>query len=83
MISKMEHKIIEIIKDIIDDRGDDEVIKLENWNSGLKLREDLGFTSFELALLTVNIEEIYDVDIFEDGLVSSLGEILLILKANK
>lgn len=41
-----------------------------------RLREDLGFTSFDLAELTVKIEDEYDIDIFEDGLVNTIGEIL-------
>lgn len=41
-----------------------------------RLREDLGFTSFDLAELTVKIEDEFDVDIFEDGLVATVGEIL-------
>ena len=40
-----------------------------------KLREDLGLTSFDLAELTVKIEDEFDIDIFEDGLVSTVGEI--------
>lgn len=40
------------------------------------LREDLGFDSFELAELTVRIEAQFDVDIFEDGLITKVGEIL-------
>ena len=39
------------------------------------LREDLGFTSFDLAELTVNIEDEFDIDIFEDGFVNTVGEI--------
>ncbi|MBR1946712.1 MAG: hypothetical protein IKA35_01360, partial [Bacteroidaceae bacterium] len=35
----------------------------------------LGLTSFDLAELTVNIEAEFDVDIFEDGLVNTIGEI--------
>ena len=40
-----------------------------------KLREDLGLDSFNLAELTVHIEEEFGVDIFEDGIVSTIGEI--------
>ena len=39
------------------------------------LREDLELTSFDLAELTVNLEDEYDIDIFEDGLVNTVGEI--------
>ena len=40
-----------------------------------RLREDLAFTSFDLAELTVKIEDEFDIDIFEDGLVNTIGEI--------
>lgn len=40
------------------------------------LRRDLNFDSFELAELTVNIEDKFGVDIFEDGSVETVGEIL-------
>lgn len=40
-----------------------------------RLREDLGFTSLDLAELTVRIEERFGVDVFADGLVRSVGEI--------
>ena len=39
------------------------------------LREDIGFSSFDLAELTVNIEDEFDIDIFEDGFVNTVGEI--------
>ena len=41
-----------------------------------RLREDLNLTSFDLAELTVKIEDEFDIDIFEDGLVSTVGEII-------
>ena len=41
----------------------------------MKLREDLGLTSFDLAELTVKIEDEFEIDIFEDGLVNKIGEI--------
>ena len=33
-------------------------------NEGDKLRDDLGLTSFDLAELTVRIEDEFDIDIF-------------------
>lgn len=40
------------------------------------LRSDIGFDSLDLAELTVNVEEEYGVDIFEDGFVETIGDIL-------
>ncbi|THC67310.1 acyl carrier protein [Bacteroides fragilis] len=42
----------------------------------LMQRDDIGFTSFDLAELTVRIEDEFDIDIFEDGLVNTVGEII-------
>ena len=39
------------------------------------LRDDLGFSSFDLAELTVKIEDVFDVDIFKDGLINTVSEI--------
>ena len=36
------------------------------------LRSDIGFNSFDLAELTVRIEDEFDIDIFEDGIVSTV-----------
>lgn len=44
-------------------------------NESTRLREDLGLDSFNLAELTVHIEEEFGVDIFRDGLVNTLGEV--------
>jgi acyl carrier protein len=41
----------------------------------MHLRNDVGFDSLDLAELTVRIEAEYDIDIFEDGIVSVVGEI--------
>ena len=46
--------------------------KLKETNN---LRNDLGLTSFDLAELTVRLEDEFDIDIFEDGLVNTVGEI--------
>ncbi len=68
----MKEKVIEILKSIVLAKGKDIDFDI---NSKTKLREDLGLTSFDLAELTVKIEDKFDIDIFEDGLVSTVGEI--------
>lgn len=68
----MEQKVLEIINKI---RIAKNLEPVANLNVTNRLREDLNLTSFDLAELTVNIEEEYDIDIFEDGLVSTVGEI--------
>ena len=74
----MEKKIIDILNVIVLAKGN----KIDfDINSDTKLREDLNLTSFDLAELTVKIEDEFDIDIFEDGLVSTVGEIFAKLEA--
>ena len=68
----MQTKVLEVINDIRSSKNMEAVVTL---NEGDKLRDDLGLTSFDLAELTVRIEDEFDIDIFEDGLVNTVGEI--------
>lgn len=68
----MEKKVLEIINEI---RAAKDLALVESINVDTKLREDLGLTSFDLAELTVKIEDEFDIDIFADGLVNTIGEI--------
>ena len=52
----------------------------ENIDQDSNLFSDLGLDSFMLAQLTVEIEEKFGVDIFEDSIVTSVSEILNKLK---
>ena len=69
----MKDSILEIINEI---RQSSERSILENINESDRLREDLGLTSFDLAELTVKLEDLYDIDVFESGLVETIGEIM-------
>ncbi len=40
------------------------------------IKRDLGFDSLDLAELTARIEAEFDVDIFEDGIVFKISDIL-------
>lgn len=68
----MEEKVLEIINEIRAAKSLESVAELKEET---RLREDLNLTSFDLAELTVKIEDEFDIDIFEDGLVSTIGEI--------
>ena len=69
----MEEKILIIINEI---RKAKNLSELSVINLSHTLRDDIGFTSFDLAELTVRIEDAFDIDIFEDGLVNTVGEII-------
>lgn len=66
-------KLLDIINTVLANRQK-QTIELITPESSL--RNDLGFDSLDLAELTVRIEVEYDVDIFEDGVVTTVGEIL-------
>lgn len=68
----MENKVLLIVNEIREGRG---LPKIAELNGSENLRNDLEFTSFDLAELTVKIEDEFDIDIFEDGLVATVGEI--------
>lgn len=73
----MEQKILELINVVLQNRGKEKVKKITPKSH---LRDDIGFDSLDLAELTVRIEAEYDIDIFEDGIVSRVGEIYEKLK---
>lgn len=68
----MEDFILSIINDVRTLKGMNPIKSLDR---NMDLREDLALSSFDLAELTVRIEDEYDIDIFEDGLVNTVGEI--------
>ena len=68
----MKDSIIEIINGIRASKG---LELIDGINEDTRLREDLNLTSFDLAELTVKIEDEFDIDIFENGLVNTVGEI--------
>lgn len=68
----MKQKVLKIINEI---RAAKNLSPVDSINKETRLREDLALTSFDLAELTVKIEDDFDIDIFEDGLVSTIGEI--------
>ena len=69
----MTDKIKSIINKILVKR---EASPLSTLEPNLSLRNDLGMDSLELAELTVRIESEFDVDIFEDGIVMTIEDVL-------
>jgi len=67
------NSILLIINTVLNNRSKDKLSVIdENFN----LRDDCGLDSLDLAELTVRIEAEYDVDIFEEGVVVTVGDIL-------
>lgn len=69
----MNEKLIEIINSIL--IKEDKQL-LNELMPNISLRNDLGFDSLDLAELTVKIEDEFDVDIFENGIVDRLEEVI-------
>lgn len=74
----MKEKILEIINNVLENRAKE---KLTTLSSKMHLRNDIGLDSLDLAELTVRIEAEYDIDVFEDGIVNTVSEILKKLKS--
>ena len=68
----MEQKVLNVINEIRAAKGLETLAELKEES---RLREDLSLTSFDLAELTVKIEDEFDIDIFEEGIVNTIGEI--------
>ena len=75
----MEKKVLEIVNVIRASKG---LVGSDILSINDKLRDDLELTSFDLAELTVRLEDEFDIDVFEDGLVNTVGEIYAKLKSN-
>ena len=68
----MKKTLAAIINEVRNNKGEPPVVLL---TPDTKLREELGFSSLDLAELTVRIEERFGVDVFADGVVLTIGEI--------
>ena len=66
-------KLLAIINTVLENRG---MTTVSSLNENMSLKDDIGLDSLGLAELTVRIEAEFDVDIFEDGIVTTIGEIM-------
>lgn len=73
----MENKLLEIINIVMENK---DIPLINSINLNDDLRNDLGFDSFDLAELTVRIEDEFEVDIFSNGLINTVGQIVEQLK---
>ena len=77
MSIEIQNKVLEIMNTVLENRAKE---KIETLTPELHLRNDIGFDSLDLAELTVRIEAEYDIDIFEDGIVNTVSQVLDKLK---
>lgn len=66
------NNLLEIINRVLNSNDMDIVQSIDN---SINLKNDLGFDSFMLAELTVEIEEETGIDIFADSIVNTIGDI--------
>ncbi|NSW45994.1 MAG: acyl carrier protein [Bacteroidales bacterium] len=66
-------EVKKIIESILENRGKKLSCEI---NNNTHLRNDLGFDSLDLAELTVKIEYIFGVDVFADGIIDTVEEII-------
>lgn len=69
----MNERLLHVLNVVL---HNNDISKLENLDTSLRLREDLELDSINLAELTVRVEDEFDIDIFEDGIVETIGQIL-------
>ena len=69
----MVQELQNIVNTVRGNKGLDPVIAI---GEETRLREDLQMDSLDLAELTVRIESVFQVDVFEDGVVNTVEEIL-------
>lgn len=69
--------LLQIINEM---REEHNLTEIEKLDSTMHLRDDLQLDSLMLAELTVRVEDELDIDIFEDGIVQTIGEIQLKLE---
>lgn len=73
----MTNRLLDIINEIRSDKGEDSITDISAETS---LRADIGFDSFDLALLTAKIEDEFDIDVFENGVIDKVGDILSLME---
>lgn len=68
-----EDRLLQIFNRILVKKG---IAPLEELDPKDSLRDDLGFDSMDLAELTVRVEDEFGIDIFENGIVRRVKEVL-------
>jgi acyl carrier protein len=61
------------INDIVENKG---LEGLRGMTESTLLRDDLGFDSLDLAELTVRVEKETGIDVFADGIVHTVGQVI-------
>jgi acyl carrier protein len=65
--------VLVVINEVLEESGREPVQSVER---ATQLRSDLGLDSLDLAVLSVKIESRVGIDVFANGLVATVGEVL-------
>ena len=68
-----------ILNEIIEAK--DEGTPVNSLEDDLSLTDDLGLDSLDLAEMTVRLEEMYGVDVFEEDVVDTVEDVLMKLES--
>ena len=69
----MQTRLLEIINLVL---NNNDLPIVEYLKPQLKLRNDLGMDSINLAELSVRLEDAFGIDFFEKGMIDTVGEII-------
>ncbi len=69
----MNERLLTCVNTVRENKG---LAPMETLDRNMNLRTDVGLDSLDLAELTVRIENEFGIDVFEDSLVATIGEIL-------
>lgn len=73
----MLERLAIILNDIREEKDED---RLEKITENMSLRKDIGLDSLDLALLTAKLEDEFDIDVFETGIVDNVADILALVE---
>ena len=73
----MLERLAIILNDIREEKDED---RLEKITENMSLRKDIGLDSLDLALLTAKLEDEFDIDVFEAGIVDNVADILSLVE---
>ena len=76
----METRLLEIFNTVLDNNNNN---KIDSLILDKRLQDDIGFDSLGLAELTVRIDEAFGVDVFADGIVHTIEDIIDKIKNNE
>jgi acyl carrier protein len=80
MNTQVEKVVLRLINVVLTNNGKKNI---EAISKSMSLRNDIGLDSFEMAEFTVIVEAELGIDVFEDGIVNTIAEVLEKLNKNK